>query len=418
MKCIFSSLQALTAAVITVACACVACACVACGGGEKRGADSVESSDSLSGQQIADLTEEAWQWADSSMRSMTLQKRIGQLFMPAVYTTADAATMEQIADYAERLGVGGVVLLKGDMVSAGLIADSLAEIAPYGLFVAVDAETGLSMRFEDAPDFMWNSEISPKADESALYDYGQEVARECRLAGINMVLGPVLDVAGGEKRRRSFGGDAGRVGRLGTAYARGLEDGGVMSVAKHFPGHGSSKGDSHQRLSVATKSREEMMSTDLQPFQAYCDAGLSCVMVGHIYAEGLDSVRRPAAFSPAIIKNLLKKKFHFSGLVLTDALNMQGASGYGAADAISAGADIVMAPLHTEREMTRLRDAVEAGRIAEREINDRCRRVLFFKYVRGIAGPHTARERFSGSPEILRHHLSSEAAKVKHSLTR
>ena len=356
----------------------------ACGGVGKRSADS----DSTAVAPAApSLEERAAVWADSCVRAMSLQLRVGQLFMPAVFTRTDEATLALISDYADRLGVGGIVLLKGDAASAAGIADSVARLAPAGLFVAVDAETGLSMRFDDAPSFIWNADISGNADTAALYDYGREVARECRLTGINMVLGPVLDVAhpaDSHRQLRSFGSDPERVAELGVAYARGLEAGGVISVAKHFPGHGAASADSHIKLARVSSPRDTLLLRDLLPFRRYVDAGLAAVMVGHIYARALDSVERPATFSPNIISGLLRRDLRFSGLVLTDALNMGGASDYTPSDALRAGADIVMAPLRTERAIASVVDDVEKGRLPESIVNEACRRVLYYKYLWGI----------------------------------
>lgn len=363
-------------------------------------------SDSLAEERLSaeeELEREAWAWADSATNAMSLQLRVGQLIMPAVYTTTDDATMERISDYADRLGVGGIILLKGDVMSAAQIADSVSRLAPYGLFIAVDAETGLSMRLRDAPEFLWNSHISSSADAETLFDYGRELARECRLAGVNMVLGPVLDVvdstasARSLNRRRSFGQDPERVAELGVAYARGLEAGGVISVAKHFPGHGAAKGDSHRRLVEVDKSAEAMRAEDLLPFRKYADAGFSGIMVGHIFVPSLDSIRRPASSSPVLLKGILREELGFEGLILTDAFNMVGAEDYTALDAVKAGADIVLAPTRTERAIAEVRDAVEAGEVPESEINEHCRRILYYKYLRGVAGPRAGR-----SPAALR----------------
>lgn len=365
------------------------------GGGCANHTDGRSASDTIVDGQ-ADITVEAMEWADSVTRSMSLQKRIGQLFMPAVFTNSNPYTLKTIADYAERLGVGGIIFLKGNVEAAREIADTLHALASVGMFVAIDAEKGLAMRLEDAPTFLWNSEIGSAADEVALYDYGEELARECRLTGINVVLGPVLDVTDTlaqtlpRESFRSFGDDAGRAGRLGVAYARGLEDGGVLSVAKHFPGHGSAAGDSHLRMVKVSKSRRRMMEHDLYPFRLYISSGLSCIMAGHIYAPALDSLPRPASFSPAVLTGLLRDELGFRGLVMTDALNMKGAKGYTVVDAIKAGADIVLAPPHTEDAMVEVREAVDSGVLTEADINARCRRILFYKYLKGIAGASSA----------------------------
>ncbi len=376
--------------------------------GCKRGSTHV-TEDREEPLEIADLTEEAELWADSVTSTLSLQKRIGQLFMPAVFTTADAGNIALITDYAERLGVGGLVLLKGSAESATEIADTLRIVSPLGLFMAIDAETGLGMRLDDAPEFLWNSEISASADESVMYDYGRELARECRLAGINMVLGPVLDVdisrSDSRKRNgRTFGNDAARVSKLGIAYSRGIESGGVLSVAKHFPGHGAAKGDSHKGLVTVGRDPLEFSSVDLLPFKEYIASGLSCVMVGHIHVPALDSVVRPASFSPVIVTDLLRNKLGFTGLVLTDAVNMKGAKGYTASEALKAGADIILAPLYTEDSMVEVRDKVERGELPESIITDRCKRVLFYKYLRGIAGSGSkGKLRVSFTPAQLHH---------------
>ncbi|MDE5644477.1 MAG: hypothetical protein K2I45_02420, partial [Muribaculaceae bacterium] len=295
-----------------------------------------------------------------------------------------------------------IVLLKGDTRGESVLAASLSAWSRVMPFVAIDAEWGLAMRLADAPGFPANGSISPEADEQLMYDYGRELARECRLIGIDMVLGPVVDVAvpGGLMRRRSFGEDPRRVADLALAYARGLEDGGVLSVAKHFPGHGSVSADSHVRKGVIERSLHEMDSIDLYPFRRWVEQRLSGVMAGHLAVPSIDPDMRPAAVSPTVITDLLRDDLGFSGLVLTDALNMKGAEGYGAADAVMAGADIIVAPASTFREVESVVRAVESGTIAEADIDTHVRRILFYKYLAGASGLRAGLRRDSvpGSP--------------------
>ncbi len=165
---------------------------------------------------VPDLTAVAWQWADSVTASMDLERKVAQLFMPAVYSSDDLWTLRQVAEYG-RMGVGGIILLKGDSRGAAALADTLQKISGVPPFVAVDAEWGLAMRPVDAPAFPANRNIGPEADDRIMFDYGRELAAECRRLGINMVLGPVLDVDGGTgfMGKRSFGGDPRRVAELG-----------------------------------------------------------------------------------------------------------------------------------------------------------------------------------------------------------
>lgn len=335
--------------------------------------------------EVADITAEAQAWADSVSAGMTLRQKVSQMFMPALYASADYWTLRQVREYADS-SIGGVVLLKGDVRGATAIADTLSGAAGVGAFVAIDAEWGLAMRLADAPQFPDNQSISPGVDDQLMYDYGRELARECRLLGINMVLGPVVDVSvpGGFMRRRSYGDDPRRVADLALAYARGLEDGDVVSVAKHFPGHGSVSADSHKGKGVIERSLNEMDSIDLYPFRKWIEQRLSGIMVGHLAVPSIDSEMRPAAMSRTVITDLLRDDLGFSGLVLTDAINMKGAEGLGSVEAIKAGADIIVAPTSTRREIEDVVAAVGSGEIAEATIDAHVRRILFYKYLLGL----------------------------------
>ncbi len=337
---------------------------------------------------VASVPDAALLWADSVMAGMTLEEMAGQLVMPAVYSKADKASVRALTEYVADCKIGGVVLLKGTSDAARVISDTLSAIMKVPPFVAIDAEWGLAMRLEDMPRYPRNGKISLKTEEDLMYDYGYEVARESRTSGINMVLGPVLDVLpkgksdpGGVIGSRSFGSDPDRAARLGCAYARGVEDGGAISVAKHFPGHGSADADSHVRLPEVKKPLRQLMDEDLLPFRRYVDAGLSGVMTAHLHAPALDSVVRPVTVSPEVLDALLRKQMGFTGLVITDAINMRGASGASAADAILAGADLVLAPFDTRTEISGICHSVRSGRLDAGRLRDRVRRVLRYKYI-------------------------------------
>lgn len=352
--------------------------------------DSAAIADSLVAiREAVDLTRDAEAYADSVLKAMTLQERVGMLFMPAVYGRSDAATLRLIMHYANDLKVGGILLLKGNLTGASTIADTLRTLPGPGVFIAVDAENGLRMRFDDAPEFPWSRELGHISDDQLLYEFGREIARECRSVGINMVLGPVMDVVPGEgshglMRKRSLGSDPRRVADLAIAYARGLEEGNVISVAKHFPGHGSATADSHKALGEIRAGREVIDSIDLYPFRRYAAEGLSGVMVGHLSVRALDSIRRPAVVSPVVMQDVLRGRLGFDGLVITDALNMEGAMGVKGWNAIASGADIVIAPSDTRGEILAMTEAVADGRLDEDVVNDRCRRILFYKYLAGL----------------------------------
>ena len=337
-------------------------------------------------QSLHDITIDAREWADSIMATMTVEEMAGQLIMPSLFSDDSAANLRMLREYAVDCHVGGVVLLKGTVKAADAIAETLRGMLGVPPFIAIDAEWGLAMRLYSTPEFPRNGRISPSADENAMFDYGFELARECRQAGVNMVLGPVLDVLPEGNGRsgigtRSFGSDPERVAALGVAYAKGLESGGVISVAKHFPGHGSADADSHRRLPAVRKTRGELEATDLLPFRAYIDNGMSALMTGHLYVPALEEEEIPVTVSEKILTEFVRDSLGFQGLVLTDAINMAGAGGYSAADAIVAGADLVLSPADTKEELRRLTQAVMEGHLPMQTLRDRVRRVLFHKYM-------------------------------------
>lgn len=342
---------------------------------EKEITDTVAQDDEITGILL--------EKADSLISGLSLEEKAAQTLMPAIYASEDFYTLKVINEYG-KMGVGGVVLLKGASHAAKVISDSLFHSGSISPFVAIDAEWGLAMRLTDARRFPANSELPDSTSEEEMFLYGAELAKECREIGINMVLGPVVDVAPRESymRRRSLGEDPTRVSELSVAYARGLESAGVMSVAKHFPGHGSVKGDSHKSKPVISKTLHEMDSIDLYPFRRYVEEGLSAVMVGHLAFPAIDSEMLPSAVSRSVITGLLKEDLGFEGLVLTDALNMKGAEGNGAEAALLAGADIVLAPRDTRQAVKEIMEAVKEGRLRESRLDSIVRKIIFYKLLK------------------------------------
>ena len=329
----------------------------------------------------SDFTNFAIQIADSLLNILTLEERIGQTIMPSISSRADEFSIREYRRMIEDYHIGGIVLLEGDVESARKLSE-IGSMAKIPLFVSIDAEWGLGMRLKEASSYPRNGRISKDADDNLLYDYGRTVAKECRNIGINMVLGPVVDISGlyeGIIKSRSFGSDPKKVSEYGVAYAKGLESERVISVAKHFPGHGSSVIDSHKGVAKVNKSITELDSIDLLPFRQYIKSGLSGIMVGHISVPSLSPDGIPAAVSNDILTDLLRGEMGFKGLVITDAFNMGGANGFSASQALSAGADIVLSPKDISKEIKEIIDLIESGEMDPQIINERCRRILFVK---------------------------------------
>lgn len=342
----------------------------------------VDLADSL--QRVARQTAAARK-SDSVMATLTLEHRCARLLMPSIFATADIPTLRQLHHYACDVGVGGIILLRGDTTSVRIMTDSLRRWHRDDMFVAIDAEWGLGMRLHDAPVYPHNHELGAVASTEAMYDYGRQIASQCRRLGINMVLGPVADVVPDSVRsflsERSLGSDPRRVGELVCAYARGLEDGGVLSVAKHFPGHGAVTADSHKSLPVIYKSLRRLTDEDLLPFRQYVQSGLSGIMIGHMAVAAVDGTLHSAAISEAVIHDMLRDDLDFTGLILTDALNMGGAGGAAPWQAVRAGADLVLSPLDTDRAAADLTHSVIAARLDIKKVDTACRRILRYLFL-------------------------------------
>lgn len=327
-------------------------------------------------------------WVDNKLQSMTLKQKIGQLFIHTVAPYTTQSNKQNISDAVKEYGIGGLLFSGGEIgkqIELTNYAQSMAEIP---LLITFDGEWGLAMRLKGTPSFPRNRVLGCIQNDTLLYEYGKEVARQLREIGVHVNFAPVADIDNNPKNpvinTRSFGSDRENVERKVVAYSRGLQDGGVLAVCKHFPGHGDTEVDSHKSLPVLPFTRERLDSIELYPFRKAIEAGVGGMMVGHLNVTSLDN--KAASVSHAVVTELLKNELHFSGLVFTDALEMKGISSnpYVSAQALIAGNDMVLAPRNLKRELDGVLKAVKEGKITEDEINKKCRKVLTYKYAFGL----------------------------------
>ena len=327
-------------------------------------------------------------WVDSVYNSLTPRERISQLFMPTIIPQSDVV-MNDIAQYVLHDKVGGLILSKGSAATFATSVNAAQQQATTPLLISVDGEWGPAMRVSDAVDYPRNIALGAISDDRLLYEYGARVARECRALGIYVNFAPVLDVLTAESSvlgNRPYGSLPENVARKGVAFSRGMEDGLVLSVAKHFPGHGSTEGDSHKMLPTVERNLAEMNACDLLPFTRYIKAGLGGMLNGHLSLPKIDPSGLPSSLSPAIVTDLLGKKFGFEGLVFTDALGMKGALLEGessAVKAIVAGNDVLLGIKNIQSELAAIEAAVANGTIPASRIESSCRKILSYKYILG-----------------------------------
>ena len=354
------------------------------------------------------------QWVDSVFNSLSPEGRIGQLIVAAVTPSGNEATRDLVNRLVTQNLVGGLIYENSTMSDQAAVTNLAQSLARVPLMITIDGEWGLGMRLKEVPDFQRNLILGALDDDMLLYEYGREVARQCRRMGIQVNFAPVLDVNDNPLNpvigTRSFGESPELVARHAIAFARGLEDGGVMAVGKHFPGHGNSSEDSHKTLPVINKSLQEINTCELVPFRKFIEAGLSGILTAHLLVPALDKGQAPTSLSPECVGTLLRNELGFDGLIFTDALNMKGATqllkGSACVNALLAGNDVLLMPENIGDEIAAVKAAVNNGTISQSVIDERCKKILRYKYALGLTGKQSV------STSNLLYDVNSQRAEV------
>lgn len=333
-------------------------------------------------------------WVDSVFHKMSLKEKVGQLFIYTIAPNDSKANMALLRDAVHTYKVGGLLYSKGELESQAILTNQAQEMAKVPLMITFDGEWGLSMRLKNTPVYARNMVLGCISDEELIYEYGQEVARQFRELGVHVNFAPVADVNINPKNpvinTRSFGEDPENVADKVILYSSGLESGGVLSVSKHFPGHGDTETDSHHALPFLNFSRARMDSIELYPFKRAIRAGLGGIMVGHLEVPALEPQKGlPSSLSRHIAHDLLQDELGFKGLVFTDALAMKGVAGntHVSLAAIQAGNDMVLTPQNLRQEIEAVVEAVKNGELSEEEIDRKCKKILTYKYALGLSQP-------------------------------
>ncbi len=326
---------------------------------------------------------------DSILNTLTLREMIAQLIWVPAWAADNGDNFRQVEDLVTKHGVGGVIFFEGSRDRQVRFTKYLRTIAKVPLIIAQDAEWGVGMRLSEIEDFPWQMTLGAVQDDSLIYRMGSAIAWQCRDIGVNLNLAPVADVNNNPMNPvinyRSFGEDPAKVAAKAVMYMKGLQDNGVMACAKHYPGHGDTNVDSHTGLPVISGDRQRFEAVELVPFRRLIDEGIGSVMSAHINVPGLDDTPRlPATFSRKIITGMLREESGFQGLILTDAMNMAGAtmtfpSGVADAEALKAGNDIIEYSTDPILAIEEIYRRVEKGEISKDEITSKCRKLIAAK---------------------------------------
>jgi len=333
---------------------------------------------------------------DELLRTLPAREKVAQLVMPWIpggYAAYDDEAFARAEAWVDSLHVGGIIVSVGSPLDIAAKLNRLQQRSRLPLLVGSDLEGGTSLRFAGGTPFPPNMGIGAIGSDSAAYELGRVTALEGRAAGIQLAFAPVADVNNNPDNpiinTRSFGEDPAEVGRLVAAEVRGLQDHGMLATAKHFPGHGDTGTDSHLALPVIGADWARLDSIELVPFRAAVAAGAKVVMSAHIALPGLDAGQlRPGTVVPSILTGLLRDSLGFTGLVVTDALNMAGVvTAYGSQAAVRAflaGADLLLQPADPAATIDAMAAALARGEITPERLDQSVRRVLRIKRELGL----------------------------------
>jgi beta-glucosidase-like glycosyl hydrolase len=317
---------------------------------------------------------------------LTLEKKLYQLIISRldgnnIHSHAYSAKLFQLVEK----GIGGFIIFGGKRDEIKEFVIQIQSHAEIPLFIASDVECGVGQQILGTTLFPCQMAIAAAVDKnrpgdiSIFEDSLKAITREAIDVGINMPLIPVLDINQNPDNpivcTRAFSDNPEDVTWFGMKYIKIFQGSGLISCAKHFPGHGDTAVDSHLSLPVITKSFEELRSVDLMPFLKAVEAGVSSIMVGHLSVPEIDS--KPASLSEKIITDLLRKEIGFNGLILTDALNMKALKDFEnvPAQCVKAGADILLHPFDADLTVKALLSAVESKEITEEQIDEAINRI-------------------------------------------
>ena len=340
------------------------------------------------------LYQKAEKYADSLYQQLSLDEKIGQLYIVALYNNRGEEEIQKIRNLVEKEKIGGLILMQDDAEKHINLLNEFQGKSRIKMMIGIDGEWGLFQRFSAAHKFPWAMTLGAIQDNSLIYEMTSKIAEDCKRMGIYWDFAPVVDVNTNPSNpiigNRSFGSDINNVISKGLAYAQGLQDHGVLASMKHFPGHGDTNTDSHLDLPVVSHNLERLNSVELAPFKALLDKKIGGVMVAHLYVPTLEKKKGiPASVSFEIITNLLKNTYQYKGLIITDALNMNAIAkkfSPGEIDlrAFKAGNDIMLFSQDVPSGKALIKSAFEKGEISENRLAESVKKILKTKFLLGL----------------------------------
>ena len=330
-------------------------------------------------------------WVDSIYNAMTLDEKIGQLFFVQA-NSLKSNNSEQIKSHIKNQKIGGLIFSKGTPNNQINLTKSFQKISKVPLLISMDAEWGLSMRLDSVPKFPWNMSLGSISNNHLIEKVGKTIGKQCKTVGVHLNFSPVVDINTNPKNpiigNRSFGESKENVANKSISFMNGLQSQNILSTAKHFPGHGDTSKDSHKTLPIIKHKRKRILKTELYPYKKLIENGLPAIMVAHLEVPSLEKEKNlPSSLSKKIIK-ILKKNLKFKGLIITDALNMSGATNYMKNNidlmAFLAGNDILLMSNDPILGISKIKEALNSGNIPMERLEYSVKKILKAKYMVGL----------------------------------
>lgn len=341
-------------------------------------------------------------WVDSVLKTLTTDQQIAQCIWIAAWSDKDISHEVEISDIIRKYCVGGIIFFQGTSEKQAELTNYYQKISRVPLLIAMDAEWGIGMRLSNVDKYPYQMTLGAIKNDSLIYQFGEAVAFQFKRLGMQINLAPVADININSQNPvinyRSFGENRDNVAIKTINYMKGMQDYGVIATAKHFPGHGDTKVDSHVDLPIIAHSRTRLDSIELFPFRKLINEGIGSIMTAHLSLPSLDSTSGlPSTLSPVIIKDLLETRMEFKGLVITDAMNMQGITKYfkpGEADAkaLVAGNDVIEFVTDVETAIKETESYILSKKLTNEDIALKCRKILAMKYWSGLSRQYTIKK--------------------------
>lgn len=333
-------------------------------------------------------------WIDSIMETMTVEEKIGQVFMVQAYSNKNKKHEDFIKEMITKYHVGNLIFMQGTPEKQAELQNTYQELSRIPMLIGFDGEWGLDMRLKNTYRFPWNMTLGAIQNNDLIYEFGKHLGKHCKRLGIHVNFAPVVDINTNPANpiigNRSFGENKANVAEKAIAFTKGMQSMGIMANAKHFPGHGDTAKDSHHTLPVLNFDKQRLDSVELYPYPRVFDAGIASVMTAHLSIPALEPrTDLPTSLSKNVVTNLLQKELGFLGLIFTDGLNMKGAANFASSaeidlEALKAGNDIVLIPQDVPGSVALIKSALVSGALTQERLDTSVRKILRAKYWAGL----------------------------------